>query len=68
MLSNICVLSGPYLYQNTVPQTYDGPILVADFPLNLTIFLSHPENCYIYLLFLFFRNELVNKLNKKMTQ
>ena len=55
----IRVLSRPYFTQNTVPQTYHSPILAEAFPLNLTIFhailsLSHPENYYIDLFFLFF--------------
>ena len=67
----IRVLSRPYFTQNTVPQIYHSPILAEAFPLNLTIFhtilsLSHPENYYIDLFFLFFfvTNCITNCLKK----
>ena len=55
----IRALSRPCFTQNTIPQTYHSPILAEAFPLNLTIFhtilsLSHPDNYYIDLFFLFF--------------
>ena len=55
----IRALSRPCSTQNTVPQTYHSSILAEAFPLNLTIFhtilsLSHPDNYYIDLFFLFF--------------
>ena len=55
----IRALSRPCFTRNTNPQTYHSSILAEAFPLNLTIFhtilsLSHPDNYYIDLFFLFF--------------
>ena len=67
---SIRLLSGFYLSQNTVPQTYDGPSLAETFPLNLTIFHtilspSHPERYYMDLLCLVFvRNCMTNCMKK----
>ena len=64
-----------FKYSQEVSVFYQGFIYIflifaEVFPLNLTIscailFLSHPENYYIDLLFPFFRNELHNKLHQK---